>query len=136
MQHPIFSEYPWLEQAAPRSNDLVGMLGAREASLFYHLAKDCFSGQGTIVDAGSFLGKSACCFAQGLRANPVFDESRDRVHCFDDFVCHDEHVVELISDSFGERLAIGESTRNHFDRQIAPVRGLIEVHAGDFNTVA
>ncbi|MCA8952377.1 MAG: class I SAM-dependent methyltransferase, partial [Planctomycetes bacterium] len=129
----IFEAEPWRTIAAPPSCDLVGMLGEHEASMFHHLARDWFRGEGTIVDAGSFLGRSATCFATGLRDNPRFDAARHRVHCFDDFACHDEVAPGIVREHFGDELAIGDSTRPFFERQVAPVRDLLEVHAGDFH---
>lgn len=135
MPHPLFDERPWSDRPVSLPDDLVGMLGLHEASLFHDLAKGYFSGGGAIVDAGSFLGKSGYCFAQGLLANPKFDKARDRVHCFDDFVCHDQHTVDFIVRGFGERIAVGSSTRSYFDRQVQSVGDLLEVHAGDLHTI-
>jgi tetratricopeptide (TPR) repeat protein len=110
------------------------MLGTKEASLYYYLAKDAFSGHGTIVDAGSFLGKSGYYLAQGLRANPHYVPGTHRVHCFDNFIVNESITVAFIESHLGQRLAIGDSTRNLFDAQVAPVVDLLEVHAGDFYT--
>lgn len=135
MTHVLFQKHPWFHEPAALPNEPAGMLGRHEAMLFYYLAKEAYSGHGTIVDAGSFLGKSAFFFAQGLRANPGFDAARHRVHCFDNFLVNDELTIEFIRNHLRETLSIGESTRAIFERQAAPVRELLEVHAGDFHTV-
>jgi len=128
----MFEERPWLVDAAPRSTDVVGMLGRREASLFFHLARDYYVGQGTIVDAGSFLGRSAMCFAAGMRANPGFDAGRDRIHCFDNFICHDDNSIDHVKRGLGAQVKVGQSMRDLFDRQVEPARDLLVVHDGDF----
>lgn len=112
------------------------MLQPREAALFYWLAREAFTGAGTIVDAGSFLGKSAAYFAHGLRQNPRFDPARDRVHCFDNFLVNEATTVGFLQREFGLDRTVGSSTRALFDSQVAPVCDLIEVHAGDFHTAA
>jgi hypothetical protein len=131
----LFARHPWTTNPVPLPSR-AGMLGDEEMQLFYYLARDAFVGEGTIVDAGSFLGKSACCFAAGLRANPKFRPHRDRIHCFDDFRVHESNAVQFLRDRFGIRAEVGDSTRALFDRQIADVRELLEVHEGDFHTVA
>ncbi len=135
MSHEIFALRPWLTNAHPLPNAPVGMLGRTEAKFFYHLAKDAFTGRGTIVDAGSFLGKSAYCFAKGLQANPMFDSSRHRVHCFDNFLVNEVGTIDFICHQLGQKMSLGESTREIFERQVAPVRDLLEVHEGDFHVM-
>ncbi len=44
-----------------------GMISNAERSLLFNLAKHYFQNQGTIIDAGAFLGASTVCFAQGLK---------------------------------------------------------------------
>jgi hypothetical protein len=124
-------ERPPAREAAPACG-LKGMLGGREAILFYHLARDVFSGRGTVVDAGSFLGKSASLFATGLLGNPVAPPAARTIHCFDDFVVHESGTVGFMVKEFGRQVAVGDSTRDLFDRQVGPVRDMLAVHAGDF----
>ncbi|MCR9244309.1 MAG: hypothetical protein NXI31_04705 [bacterium] len=132
MTSDLFASRPWIESPAPIDDSVVGMLGQHEAALFYHLARSYWRGEGTIVDAGSFLGKSARCFAAGVRANPKLGPTT-RIHCFDDFRCHDLLTVNLVREGFGDEIAIGDSTQTYFDRQVAGDAELLEVHAGDFH---
>jgi len=134
MPHPAFAQRPWHDDGPAAAAHLVGMLGRAESRLFRELAQQVWTGAGAIVDAGSFLGRSATCFAEGLRNNAAFDGGRrHRIHCFDDFVCHDEFTIELVESGFGERIAIGDGTRALFDRQVRPHRELLDVHHGDFH---
>ncbi len=130
----LFAARPWLsgQVELPRR---LGMLGESESRAFYYLAKDAFTGEGTIVDGGSFLGRSAVCFATGLRANPRHRPQHDRIHCFDLFRVPDEGSVEFLRRYAGVTRAVGDSTRDIFDGQVADVRELLEVHEGDFHTV-
>lgn len=47
-------------------NNIEGWLSEREAELLYNLAKNC-SGQGVIVEIGSWKGKSTVCLARGSK---------------------------------------------------------------------
>ncbi|MEJ0059357.1 MAG: hypothetical protein WDM79_07225 [Terricaulis sp.] len=56
----------------PLEHGLAGhpsMMSREELSLLFSLARDVYSGQGIIVDAGVFLGASTLCFGHGLRAS-------------------------------------------------------------------
>lgn len=124
---------PWLTTRAELPGDPVGMLGDQESALFQLLARDVFAGRGAIVDAGSFLGRSASCFATGLRRNPAFRAERDRVHCFDKFRVNGPDTVRFLRDRLKLGVCVGDSTRPIFDAQVAPVSELLVVHAGDFH---
>lgn len=41
-------------------------------------------------------------------------------------------TADFIRENFGQGIAIGGSTRDLFDRQVEPIRGMLEVHQGDF----
>ena len=101
--------------------------------MLYRLARNDFQGHGAIVDAGSFLGRSAYCLAQGLRANPRVAVGRDRVHCFDNFLVNDDFTLEFLRNRLHLAVAIGDSTRTVFESEVRTVRDQLEVHAGDFH---
>lgn len=126
---------PWdrvAPQAAEAALRLQGMLADGESKLLFELACGCCSGRGAVVDAGSFLGKSASLLAAGLRANGHVPPAMKKVHCYDSFLVHESGTVDFIEERLGHEVAIGESTRRWFDGQTAPVHELLEVHAGDF----
>ena len=127
---------PW-DRPCPKSAELAhrlkGMLGQRESLLFYYLARSFYSGHGAVVDAGSFLGKSASLFAAGLSQNPVAPPASRKVHCYDNFRVNESVTVDFLRKNYGRELAIGESTRELFDNQTAPFRTMLKVHAGDFH---
>ena len=127
-EKPWFGEGPVLPGHPP-----VGMLGSREASLCFHLTRDAFTGQGTIVDAGSFLGKSAYFFASGLAANRAYLPNTHKIHCFDNFLVNEEATIRFIREYLSRTLAVGASTRALFDRQVAAVSRMLVVHEGDFH---
>ena len=132
----LFHQAPW--HASPVATDdprfPPGCLQPAEAKLLYHVARDCFRGDGAIVDCGSFLGKSAALLAQGVIDNPrVGPNPRGPViHSYDWFRVCDEHDVGFIRDVMGVEVRIGESSRALFERQIARFSHLIRVHEGNF----
>jgi tetratricopeptide (TPR) repeat protein len=131
----LLQSRPWFTRDIHLPDAPVGMLGHREAQLYYHLAKEAFHGLGTVVDAGSFLGKSAYFLAQGLRANSRYLPARHRIHCFDNFLVNEDGTVRFIRDHLNRAKAVGDSTREIFEAQVSPVRDVLEIHAGDFHAV-
>jgi hypothetical protein len=129
----LFAAAPWrrapIETFDPRFPP--GCLNPTESSLLTVLARDYFIGAGAIVDAGSFLGKSAVLFAHGLRENPRI-RSQPWIHAFDWFRIVDDHDVAFVRDVTGDTLAIGARTRRLFDANVMRWADLIEVHDGDF----
>jgi tetratricopeptide (TPR) repeat protein len=132
----LIQSRPWFAHDVRLPNQPKGMLGKHEAQLCYYLARDAFNGSGVIVDAGSFLGKSAYFFAEGLRANPCYDAARDRIHCFDNFLVNEGATVQFVSVELNRTMAIGDSTREIFASQVSSVSNMLEIHAGDFHTIS
>jgi hypothetical protein len=58
-----------LDGAPPGVIAYPSLITDPEKALLYRLARDYFRGEGSIVDAGIFLGASTHAFATGLRAN-------------------------------------------------------------------
>ncbi len=131
----VLADRRWQTDDGVGPNGPFGLLGTREGNLLYVLARDYYRGNGVIVDAGSFLGRSAWCFARGLAANPSVAGRQERiVHCFDNFVVNDQLTVEAIRGAFNQHLPIGASTRRLFEAATAPVADWLVVHEGDFHT--
>jgi hypothetical protein len=78
-------EPPWESVPIERIPQAPGMLSALELKLLYHLARDVYSGEGAIVDAGAFLGSSAAALAAGLRDNPRVRDKKKRITSYDLF---------------------------------------------------
>lgn len=132
----VLAQKPWRNRDALGRGGPVGMLGQAEGNLLYYLARDYYLGDGVIVDAGSFVGRSAWCFARGLAANArLAPHSGPRIHCFDNFLVNDTHTVRVLADAFGLRREIGETIRDVFDRALSGDAHWLEVHQGDFLTI-
>lgn len=124
-----FENEDWLRINLPDS--LAGadaMLYPEERKLLYYSARDYYTGEGEIVDAGSFLGGSAICLSEGLRANPRVTNKAKRIHSFDRFKCHAGFPRKWFA---GTDIKDGDSIRPIFDRNTAPYIEHLDVSEGD-----
>ena len=97
--------------------------------MLYQLARYTYTGEGAVVDLGSFCGASTCCLAAGLRDNPR--AAGRHVDAYDSFIASEPYLVDFIREQFHEPLELGQSFASTFRRATAEFAGLIEVHAGD-----
>lgn len=112
--------------------DAFGMIGPEERRCFYWLARNCLSGEGAIVDAGSFVGASTLCFAAGAAAaGHTRVNGRPIVQAYDYFAAIDAYVAASISKKF-RPIARGESYLDIFEAQTKAYAQLIEAHPGNF----
>jgi predicted O-methyltransferase YrrM len=120
---------PWLDQNAQAGSYALGLLGLEERKLLYQLARYTYTGEGAVVDLGSFCGASTCCLAAGLRDNPR--AAARHVDSYDSFIASEPYLVDFIREQLGEAIAMGQSFAAIFQRATAEFADLIEVHAGD-----
>ena len=120
---------PWREaEVPPAALAVPSMLSHRERQLLHWLARHHVTGQGRIVDGGSFLGGSTAALASGLAARA----DGDWEHAI---VAHDLFRVETYTlGAFASCLpdpTIGASFRPAFDANVAAWSRLVEVREGD-----
>jgi hypothetical protein len=126
-------EHVWSSINLP--NEVVrawGMLSVNERKLLCYLARDYFTGEGTIVDAGAFLGASALSLACGLRSNPRCPPGSAYIHSFDNFIT-DSYTHDFLHHHLKLRIEPGASFRPLFEEQIEEFKEHIVVHDGDFH---
>jgi len=107
-----------------------GMLGDEERRCLYWLARYLYSGAGAIIDAGSFIGASAYCLAEGLRANPNSAGRTGVIHAYDLFEAWDQYVADAITRDI-RPLALGDKYQDIFEQQNRDHLDLIAIHSGD-----
>lgn len=124
------AEKGWRSQSVPAASAQVPtMLVPDELRLLHYFAEVLYTGEGAIIDAGSFLGGSTVALADGLRNNLRRRGARMEklIHAFDKF-----EVEEWTRGVFfPTETPAGESFRTRFDANIARYARLIEVHEGD-----
>jgi predicted O-methyltransferase YrrM len=120
---------PWLAPDAKAGSYALGLLGLEERKLLYQLARHIYTGEGAVVDLGSFCGASTCCLAAGLRDNPR--AAGRHVDSYDNFIASEPYLVDFVRTQFGEAIDLGQSFASIFRRATVEFAHLIEVHAGD-----
>ena len=105
----------------------AGMLTGAERKLIHWISESSYREDGYYVDAGAFLGASACALADGA---PEFAKS-GLIHSFDLFKA--EAVgANFIKQNLGVTVRPGESFRHIYEQQTHPFQHLITVHEGNF----
>jgi SAM-dependent methyltransferase len=132
-RRPLHGRVPpgaWNRRAVPMACATVPtMLVPDELRLLNYLADECYTGEGSIVDAGCFLGGSTVALADGLRRNLRRRGRAEEklIHSYDRF----EIEEWTLGPYFSGTAQAGESFKPLFDRHIARYADLVEVHAGD-----
>jgi hypothetical protein len=116
---PIWERFPGLPT----------MLKGDELQLLYWLARDHYAGEGTIVDAGPFLGGSTVALCAGLADHPRVPNKDGAVHSYDQFL-YDPFYAPWVA-SLGEQLTDGQSFAHLWRRVTQPFAQHIVLHEGD-----
>ncbi|MBX3436713.1 MAG: hypothetical protein KF861_04420, partial [Planctomycetaceae bacterium] len=107
----VLASRPWATNQNIVRNAPFGFLMPGDGHLLYYLAKDAVCGDGAVVDAGSFVGRSAWFLAHGLEDNSRPTTDALQVHCFDNFLVNGEMTVHAIARHSGNELKVGDRTR-------------------------
>lgn len=114
-------------RAEPAFRTPITMLTRSERQLLRWMARESYSGAGSIVELGCWMGGSTAALVTGLRENGrVADESKI-VHTYDYFLWHP--TFERYDLGFTRQ--VGESFQDEVERQLAPWRSSVALHAGD-----
>ena len=122
---PYFDEItgsPWLKDSPFPVG--VTMLTDEERLLLRWLAKNCYSGEGLLLDCGCFLGGSTVSFAQGLKEG---NAKKKKIDSFDLFLPGSFEARAYAK----EGLVEGKSFRPQFEKSVSAYKDFIEVHEGD-----
>ncbi len=107
------------------------MLTTAERDHLFHTARDRFSGQGAILDLGTWLGGSTAALAAGLKENNNDRIRSQKVHAFDLFELN-SYLKETYPYPELADVPAGASFLHVFQRNLAPWAAQVETHAGDF----
>jgi len=122
---------PWLPMPNVRQRfaEVPTMLSGEEIKLLYWLARDYYSGTGSIVDLGPFLGGSTSALCAGLKDNPRVVRKEQRVHSYDRFI-HEPYFNGYMA-LLGKKLNDRDSFLAFYEQLIAQYRDLVTLHVGD-----
>ena len=120
-----------------------GYLSPQECGLLYALARDHYSGRGSIVDLGCFLGRCTNALCAGLSDNPLASDKQAACSptTSSSYQKARKPTCWSASHSLGPIRAIcarpgGLTFRPVFDQTIAQYPGYVAAHEGDFATAA
>jgi predicted O-methyltransferase YrrM len=109
------------------------MLAPEEQKLLYLLAKDYYTGEGSIFDAGICLGGCTESFARGLAARDSVPPLAPIVHAYELGIADEDYVTEFIRNQYGEERHKGDSFVDIIQKNIdsMPCREAIRFFPGD-----
>ncbi|MBE7552142.1 MAG: hypothetical protein HS126_13820 [Anaerolineales bacterium] len=96
------------------------MISPEERLYLYWLGRSQWSGEGTVVEIGPWLGGSTVCLAAGMAASG--HETKRRLHVFDNFIWR-----EFMTARAALSLQPGDSFKSYFLRNIREYEEIIEV---------
>jgi hypothetical protein len=117
----------WLRGA---QDPLPGMTTLSERAYFTWHARDCYRGEGAIVDLGSWFGSTTATLAMGLSQNRRAATRNALIDAYDLFTWQ-PWMDDYASLARLGPYAVGESFQREFDHVVEPWRERIRVHAGD-----
>lgn len=105
---------PW-DSLSPPQCPVPGMLTDAEKKYYLYITQ-FFSGQGAIVEVGTWMGMSTFYLCQGLKQNPRFSGP---LHCFDDYVWRETSMGKWVEglDDFEKPEHLG-SFHGHFENYL------------------
>lgn len=119
----------------PADVAVPSMMSLPEKQFLYHLARDYYSGDGFIVDAGIFLGASTYCFGAGIRDSARRAEIEARrprpIISLEKGIVTPTMLRTFRHYGIAQDLKPGDSFAPLVQRYIAPVRRFVRLRFGD-----
>ena len=136
--NPAFSRL--LGTISPVAQKVPSMMSMLEKRVLFSLAKDRYSGQGIIIDAGIFMGASTVCFGEGIRQNRGVDEIRRK--WAKPVVSFERGIINPGMPAFFRRNNVagmgqpGDFFTETVEANISPVADLVDLRIGDIMETA
>jgi hypothetical protein len=112
---------------------IVGMLSQQERQYLYEYTKNEYSGIGSIVDLGCWLGSSTIPMAMGLAKNTNPQTEHTQIQAYDLFIWED-WMDDCVSDAtLKGKFKPGDSFFKEYQQQTLPWEKQICCHPGDIN---
>lgn len=111
------------------------MMSMLEKRVLFTLARERYSGEGLIIDAGIFLGASTVCFGDGLCQNAALKKIVKRwkkpIISFERGIINPGMPAFFMRNNVAEMGEPGESFAAAVEANIAPVASLVDLRMGD-----
>ena len=123
----------------PASNklpeSLIGMTTPTERAYLLNYTQTTYTGQGEVVDLGSWLGSLTIPLLIGLRQNPTWNSQARGLHAYDLFTWADWMERYYNEKYFSRPMKNGDSFLGDFSKQVTPYdpQNRLVIHAGDLN---
>ncbi|WP_295524632.1 hypothetical protein [Novosphingobium sp. Chol11] len=111
------------------------MMSLLEKRVLFTLARERYTGEGVIIDAGIFLGASTVCFGDGIRLNPLAKKIGKRWE--KPIISFERAIINPGMPGFFKRNSVegmaepGESFASALEANIEPVADLVDLRLGD-----
>lgn len=117
---------------------LQGMTSQEERLYLYNYAQSKYTGEGEIVELGSWLGSSTVSLAMGLENNRCLADKHQHIHAFDIFTWIDgfNQLPCVVGTSIENKFKHGDCFLTEYQARIEPWRELIDVHHADLTTTS
>lgn len=126
--HKLFGQ---VRSTATDWRSVRSMLTPAERDHLFLAARDRFTGQGAILDLGTWLGGSTAALAAGLNENRDQRARVQKVHAFDLFELN-SYLKEAYPYPELADVPAGASFLHVFQRNLSPWAAHVETHPGDF----
>ena len=129
----VRSDSPWRQFGVDANaiNPISSMITSDESLYLHWLARECYRGEGEIVDAGCLLGGATVSLACGLEANHHVANKAGRIHSYDLFKFWEGFRGHILPNDTS--LNQGESLLPLFMQNIEPYRKFIQVEPGNIS---
>lgn len=135
----ISSKYRWLERNLSGKDKettyehLIGMVSNELRNYCYKYGKELYTGEGALIDLGSWLGSSVIPLASGLNENPLANNAK--IHAYDAFVWYDNMTYSAKNTSIKNKYKTGDDFLPEFEAQTYTYRDYIITYKGDLRNV-
>jgi hypothetical protein len=123
----------WAVKEVSPFQNLVGMVDIPIREYCFEFGKNGYSGQGALIDLGSWLGSSIIPLIKGLNKNLCIDKSFAKVHAYDAFVWY-ENMNQSAHTSIPPYLhsyKVGDDFSAGFIEQLGNLNTQVHIHKGN-----
>jgi 2-polyprenyl-3-methyl-5-hydroxy-6-metoxy-1,4-benzoquinol methylase len=114
---------------------IFGMISNEEREYLQEYAKNHYSGKGSIVDLGCWLGVSSIALVTGLTENPNVQAKESIIHAYDLFIWEEWMNQFVVGTELEGKYQPGDSFFEECVRQTLRWNNQIKFYSGDLNQV-